>query len=81
MDSAGKKYFLSDFFEGPEHFGGVKDKIKGQYVFNISKHLQEMISGSVEEKDVYLVPVGGAVNANRTILTEEVELDIIYTEF
>ena len=73
--------FLSDFFEGAEHFGGVKDLIKGQYVFNVSKHLQEMILGSIEEKDIYLVPIGGAVNANRTILTEEVGLDIIYTEF
>ena len=81
VDSTGKKYFLSDFFEGAEHFGGVKDLIKGQYVFNVSKHLQEMILGSIEEKDIYLVPIGGAVNANRTILTEEVGLDIIYTEF
>ena len=44
-------------------------------------HSEEMILGNIEEKDVYLVPVGGAANANRTILTEEVELDIIYTEF
>ncbi len=79
--TTGIKYVLADWNEGVEHFGGIKDTITGQYRFNISKHLQEMILGNIEEKDVYLVPVGGASNANRTILTEEVELDIIYTEF
>lgn len=79
MDAEGKKHFLADFFEGGEHFGGALEGSK--YVFNISKYLQELVAGTIEEKDLYLVPVGAAVNANRTLLDENVKLNIIYTEF
>lgn len=79
MDPEGKKHFLTDFFEGGEHFGGTLEGTK--YVFNISKYLQELMAGTIEEKDLYLVPVGAAVNANRTLLDENVKLNIIYTDF
>ena len=79
MDGEGTKHFLTDFFEGADHFGGTLED--GKYVFNISKYLQELLEGTLEEKELYLVPVGAAVNANRTLLGENVTLNIIYTEF
>lgn len=79
MDEEGKKHFLTDFFEGAQHFGGALEGTK--YVFNISKYLQELVEGTIEEKDLYLVPPGAAVNANRTLLDENVRLNIIYTDF
>ena len=79
VDSTGNKLFLSDFFEGPDHFGGELENNK--YVFNISKYLSKLISEELPLEDLYLMPIGASVNANRTLFTGEVELNITYTEF
>ena len=79
MDSSGSKLFVTDFFEGSEHFGGQLDN--NRYIFNISKYLSQLISEELPIEDLYLMPIGASVNANRTLFTGEVELDITYTEF
>ncbi len=79
VDSSGSKLFVSDFFEGAEHFGGELES--NQYVFNISKYLSQLISEELPVEDLYLMPIGASVNANRTLFTGEVELNITYTEF
>ena len=79
VDSTGNKLFLTDFFEGGEHFGGELEN--NQYTFNISKHLSQLINEELVVEDLYLMPVGASINANRTLLTGEVELNITYTEF
>lgn len=79
VDSIGNKLFLTDFFEGGEHFGG--DIENNKYTFNISKYLSQLISEELFIEDLYLMPIGASVNANRTLLTGEVELKITYTEF
>ena len=79
VDSTGGKLFLTDFFEGGEHFGGELEN--NQYTFNISKYLSQLISEELFIEDLYLMPIGASVNANRTLLTGEVELIITYTDF
>ena len=79
VDSTGNKLFLTDFFEGGEHFGGEIEN--NQYTFNISKYLSQLISEELFIEDLYLMPIGASVNANRTLLTGEVELNITYTKF
>ena len=79
VDSSGSKLFVTDFFEGGEHFGGELEN--NQYVFNISKYLSQLISEELFLEDLYLMPIGASVNANRTLFTGEVELNITYTEF
>ena len=79
VDSSGSKLFVTDFFEGTEHFGGELEN--NQYVFNISKYLSQLISEELPVEDLYLMPIGASVNANRTLFTGEVELNITYTEF
>ena len=79
MDSSGSKLFVTDFFEGSEHFGGQLDN--NRYIFNISKYLSQLISEELPIEDLYLMPIGASVNANRTLFTGELELDITYTEF
>ena len=79
VDSSGSKLFLTDFFEGGEHFGGEIEN--NRYAFNISKYLSQLISEDLLIEDLYLMPIGASVNANRTLLTGEVELNITYTEF
>lgn len=79
VDSSGTKLFVTDFFEVPGHFGG--ELKNNQYVFNISKYLNQLISQELPVEDLYLMPNGASVNANRTLFTGEVELNITYTEF
>ena len=71
--------FIRDFFEGAQHFGGTLEN--HQYVFNISKYLSQLMSDELPVEELYLTPIGASVNANRTLLTEEVELNITYTNF
>lgn len=79
VDSSGSKLFLTDFFEGGNHFGGELEN--NQYTFNISKHLSQLLNDELAVEDLYLMPIGASVNANRTLFTGEVELNITYTEF
>ena len=69
VDSSGSKLFLTDFFEGGEHFGGEIEN--NRYAFNISKYLSQLISEDLLIEDLYLMPIGASVNANRTLLTEK----------
>jgi hypothetical protein len=79
MDSTGATYFLADILEGQAHFGGVLED--NQYVFNISKYMLDLINGTYTDSTLVLVSAGEAVNANRTEISQEVDINIIYTEF
>ncbi len=79
MDSTGTTYFLSDILEGQTHFGGVLEN--NQYVFNISKYMLDLINGTYTDSTLVLVSAGEAVNANRTEISQDVDINIIYTEF
>ncbi|MBL6658466.1 MAG: DUF4270 family protein [Flavobacteriales bacterium] len=79
MDSTGTTYFLSDILEGQAHFGGVLEN--NQYVFNISKYMLDLINGTYTDSTLVLVSAGEAVNANRTEISQDVDINIIYTEF
>ena len=79
VDAEGQKFFLPDFFEGDAHFGGTLSN--GKYIFNITKYIQQLANGDITENELYLMPFGASVTANRTLLEENVALEIIYTEF
>lgn len=78
---------LRDYSLGQAYFGGVYDESKKQYVFNITQHLQEVLSGQLENSDLILIVSGSAENAQRVVLrgpgrTENpMKLEIIYTLF
>jgi len=79
LDSTGKTYFLADILEGQEHFGGGLEDNK--YVFNISKYMLDLINGTYTDSTLVLMSAGEAVNANRTEISQDVSINIIYTEF
>jgi hypothetical protein len=79
VDTDGELFFLSDSFTGD--FGGTVDSDNQTYTFQIRKFLQEVMDGSHINESLYLLPVGPSINANKTILSPEVKLEIIYTEF
>jgi len=79
LDQEGTTLFLRDFIaEGEAHFGGFLADEK--YEFNITRYFHEFINDDSYTNDLYLLPAGGAVNANRTILDKNISLVIHYSE-
>ena len=79
LDTNGTRYFLEDILEGQSHFGGeLTDNI---YSFNITKFVQNLVQDEYEANRLILVPTGESVNANRTEINQNIELNIIYKEF
>ena len=74
--------YLDDLFEGYAHFGGFLEE-DNKYSFNITKHFTKIVNEELPLEDLYLsrMPIFETINANRTIFTEEVELEIIFTSF
>lgn len=76
----GEIKFLIDYLnEGDEHFGGEFDN--NNYNFNITRYFVQLLTNDQYTNKLYLVPVLGSANANRTILDKsKISINIIYTE-
>ncbi len=65
-------FVLDQLIELEGHFGGTLDTDSLNYTFNITRHVQELLNthldGGEYNYGLFLVPGGGSVNANRTIL-------------
>ena len=78
VNEEGDNVFLSDFtIEGEAHFGGNLENDK--YEFNITRYFSELLQND-SYKELYLLPAGAVVNANRTILNKDIKLQIYYSE-
>ena len=79
-NNEGKIVFLTDFtIEGEGHFGGEFDN--NTYSFNITRYFAQLLTNDQYTNKLYLVPVLGSANANRTILNKsKISINIIYTE-
>ncbi len=79
-NNEGKIVFLTDFtIEGEGHFGGEFDN--NIYSFNITRYFVQLLTNDQYTNKLYLVPVLGSANANRTILDKsKISINIIYTE-
>ena len=79
-NNEGKIVFLTDFtIEGEGHFGGEFDN--NTYSFNITRYFVQLLTNDQYTNKLYLVPVLGSANANRTILNKsKISINIIYTE-
>jgi hypothetical protein len=79
VNDEGNNIFLSDFtIEGDAYFGG--DLENDKYAFNITRYFYQLLNNDSYTKDLYLLPAGAAVNANRTILDKQIKLQIYYSE-
>ena len=79
IDDEGNNTFLSDLIlEGETYFGGRLEN--GSYEFNITNYFSELLSNDSYTNDLYLLPAGAAVNANRTILEKDINLVVHYSE-
>jgi len=79
VNEEGNNVFLTDYtIEGEPHFGGRLDNDK--YEFNITRYFYQLLNNDAYTNDLYLLPAGAAVNANRTILNKDIKLTIHYSE-
>ena len=79
VNEQGDNVFLTDYtVEGENHFGGSLSSDK--YEFNITRYFYQLLNNDTYTKDLYLLPAGAAVNANRTILSEDIKLTINYSK-
>ena len=79
VDQEGKNIFLTDYtIEGETHFGGRLEDDK--YEFNITRYFHQLLNNASYTNDLYLLPAGAAVNANRTILDKDITLTIYYSQ-
>jgi hypothetical protein len=79
VDNEGSNVFLTDFtVEGETHFGGKLEE--DIYSFNITRYFYQLLNNSSYTNDLYLMPAGAAINANRTILSNDIKLTIYYSE-
>lgn len=79
VNEEGNNVFLTDFtIEGETHFGGRLEVDK--YEFNITRYFYQLLNNEIYTNNLYLLPAGAAVNANRTILNKDIKLTIHYSE-
>lgn len=78
---------LPDYNLGQTYFGGIYNETSKQYEFNITQHLQEVLSGNIENNELILIISGSAENAERVVLKgpgrsdNPMKLKITYTVF
>ena len=51
-----------------------------RYEFNITSYFYQLLNNDAYTNDLYLLPVGAAINANRTIINNDIKLTIHYSE-
>lgn len=79
VDDNNNDVFMSDFtIEGEGHFGGSLEDDK--YEFNITRYFHDLLNTNNYTNDLYLLPSGAAINANRSILNEKIILTVHYSE-
>jgi hypothetical protein len=87
-DSLGQNQLIRDILENPTYYGGRIDEVKGEYRFNINRHIQYLLNEYVNNNRNMnyglnlLVPADNPVNAARLILNTEpgnAKLNLTYT--
>ncbi len=79
VNEDGTNVFLSDFIiEGELYFGGILENDK--YTFNITRYVYQLLNNQSYTNNLFLLPAGAVVNANRTILNKDIQLKIYYSE-
>lgn len=79
LDSDGNIIDLTDYvIEGSSFFGGrLENNI---YNFNITRYFHELLFNGTFTNQLYLLDKSANINANRSIIKKDVELNIIYSD-
>jgi Domain of unknown function (DUF4270) len=73
INDDGTNYVLSDAYESANYsygnyIGGIYNASTAEYRINISRYIQQVLSGHVKNNGLYLVAYKGIYNANRVVL-------------
>lgn len=86
IDENGETFFLPDFFEGIDYYGGEYDSDTKTYTFNIARHVNDLIYGNVGNYGMYLVANGASITTRRSVIasgkhpTGKIKLNITYSK-
>lgn len=86
ITETGELTYLIDQFEGESHFRGVYDVTNSQYTFTITRHIQNIILGNINDYGLYLLISGSGINGARTVLRghgrsdKNLKLKLTYTK-
>jgi hypothetical protein len=64
-DEAGNLVTTADLAVGESYAGGAYNAEKKAYIFNIARHLQRLMDGTIEDRGLFLVSIGSAISPNR----------------
>lgn len=85
IDEDGDDVFIEDF---TEDFGGTYDFDNNQYVFNITRHINKIFSGEIENTPLTILPNQSGISANRvvfngqaTTLKDKPKLKLTFTNY
>jgi len=68
-DSLNVNYSLPDLtLEGAAYFGGYYDPVNKEYVFNIARFIQQILTNRIINYNLYLLASGSTANANRVVI-------------
>ncbi|MCT4581937.1 MAG: DUF4270 domain-containing protein [Flavobacteriales bacterium] len=85
LDEDGSDIFVEDFVED---FGGTYDFENNQYVFNITRHINQVFSGAIANTPLKILPNQSGISANRvvfngqsTTLKDKPKLKLTFTNY
>ncbi|MBI4947636.1 MAG: DUF4270 domain-containing protein [Bacteroidetes bacterium] len=77
---------MPDYYEGVSYFGGTYDATNHQYIFNIARYVQQVITGKRKNEGLYIMTTSSSTIANRVqliggnkLLSGHMRLKITYT--
>lgn len=82
----GKVEFIPDQFEGDEHVGGFYDGTEKAYRINMTRQVQQVLSGDIPNKTIELKPGDASISVNRVVLNgpaldkRPMRLELTFTE-
>lgn len=63
-----ERTLIPDYSEGTTYYGGAYDSETMSYTFRITRYLQNVINGDIEDKGLELIISGGSINAERLVM-------------
>ena len=68
INDDGSDFILPDYNEGSNYFGGIYNSTTQEYIINISRYIQEILSGKIKNNGLHLLALNGAINADRVVI-------------
>lgn len=87
IDANGDAFFIPDFYEGQDYYGGSYNLTSKTYKFNLARHVNDLLYNTTTDYGMYLIANGGTVTSNRSVIgsntspnLSKMRLNITYTK-